>query len=454
MPTLLDRQSRLLVVEDDDDTRLALADVLSGCGHDVHARPNAEDALRTLDSEDFDAVLTDVKMPGIDGIELCRRLSGDRPDLPVVVMTAFGDVDSAVGALRAGAFDFITKPFAAEQVDEVIRRAVERSQSSPIISRLEEIPSGARRIAGLVGSSAAMCQVSEQVARAAPTDSTVLIGGESGTGKELIARAIHEASARCNGPFVAMSCAAVPQEILEAELFGHAKGAFTGATEAREGLFQQADGGSLFLDEIGDMPLELQPKLLRALQERSVRPVGAPREVAYDARIIAATNKDLEEAMEKGEFRRDLFFRINVIRVGLPPLRERGRDVIELAHHFLALASEDGPECTLTPEAEALLVAYGWPGNVRELENCMNAAAALAAGGRIGFEELPTGVRSQRASGQAMCVDSSSLEDVERRHITAVLRAVGGNKAQAARKLGIDRATLYRKLERLGLDRR
>jgi two-component system, NtrC family, response regulator AtoC len=452
--TLAKQLVRILVVEDDDDTRLALSDVLRGRGYAVDAHPSAENGLRALQLNDVDVVLTDVRMPGIDGIELCRRLSGDRPDLPVVVMTAFGDVDSAVESLRAGAFDFVTKPFAAEQVEEAIRRAMERGKANPAVIRLEEIPPGSDRIEGIVGSSAAMREVAEQVARAAPTESTVLLTGDSGTGKELVARAIHAASDRREGGFIAMSCAAVPQEILEAELFGHVKGAFTGAGEGRVGLFQQANGGTLFLDEIGDMPIELQPKLLRALQERSARPIGGAKEVAFDARIVTATNKNLGHAVEKGEFRRELLFRINVLHIHLPPLRERGWDVIELARYFLELASEGGPACTLTAEAERLLLAYHWPGNVRELENCINAAVALASGGRVGLEELPTGIRSRRPAHGPILVDPVSLQDVERRHIEVVLRAVGWNKAKAARKLGIDRATLYRKLERLGLERR
>jgi two-component system response regulator HydG len=298
-----------------------------------------------------------------------------------------------------------------------------------------------------------MRTVIDQISRAGPTESTVLVTGESGTGKELVARAIHKASERRDGPFVAVSCAAVPHDILEAELFGHSKGAFTGASEARVGLFQQAEGGTLFLDEIGDMPLELQPKLLRALQERSVRPVGSPREVPFDARIVAATNKNLEHVAEIGQFRKDLYFRIKVLHIHLPPLRERGWDVIELARVFLQRAADGATDATLTPEAERLLLSYHWPGNVRELENCMYAAVALACGGRVGFEELPTAIRSRRPVPERVAVDAISLEDVERRHIEVVLRAVGWNKAEAARKLGIDRATLYRKLSRLGLTR-
>jgi len=444
-------RSRVLVVEDDDETRSALSDALEDLGHQVKSEPCAESALTALEHEDVDAVLTDVRMPGMGGIELCRRLSGDRPNVPVVVMTAYGDVDSAVGALRAGAFDFITKPFSVDGVAEVLDNALDRGRSAPPVQRLSSTEVADDSFHGLVGSSPSMRALHQQIGRAAATDSTVLITGESGTGKELVARAIHRASERSGGPFVAVSCAAVPHEILEAELFGHEKGAFTGAVQARIGLFEQASGGTLFLDEIGDMPIDLQPKLLRVLQERRVRPLGASREVLLDTRIVAATNRDLEQGVRSGQFREDLHFRIKVLHLHLPPLRERERDVLELAQHFLPRTGDKVP--SLTPEAEQQLIGYDWPGNVRELENAMRAAVALASTGQIGIEELPTTVRTRRGAGIPATERPTTLEEVERRHIEIVLKAVGWNKARAARKLGIDRATLYRKLSRFGLDR-
>jgi two-component system response regulator AtoC len=445
------RGARVLVVEDDDEIRSALYDALSELGHRVIAESRAEPALLALEQGEVDLVLTDFRMPGMDGIELCARLASDWPNLPVVVMTAFGDLDAAVGALRAGAFDFIPKPFAIERLITVVGRALDRGPSS--VSRLAARDHEAEALHGLVGSSASMRSLREQISRAALVDANVLITGESGTGKELVARAVHLGGARATGPFVAVSCAAVPNEILEAELFGHARGAFTGAAQSRSGLFQEASGGTLFLDEIGDMPLELQPKLLRALQERSVRPLGGAREVAADVRIVAATNRDLQAAVRAGTFREDLLFRLNVLHLDLPPLRLRERDVIELARHFLLRASVAGKHFQLSRDAEAPLLAYRWPGNVRELENSMNAAMALASEGHIGFDELPTRVRAQRGTQSAPSDPPPSLEDVERRHIELVLRAVGWNKARAARKLGIDRATLYRKLARFGLER-
>ncbi|MBK9001785.1 MAG: sigma-54-dependent Fis family transcriptional regulator [Myxococcales bacterium] len=442
----------ILVVEDDEDTRLALCDTLADLGHVPLPRPDGAAALRELDDAEFDLVLTDMKMPGIDGIQLCRQLVGDRPSVPVVVMTAFGDVDAAVGALRAGAFDFITKPVSLAQLDAAVTKALERERASPVVLRLEPLEPVEATTHGLLGPSSLMAKVRDQLTRVAATNSTVLVTGESGTGKEIASRAIHQGSDRRDGPFVAVSCAAVPHDILESELFGHAKGAFTGASEARVGLFQRAHGGTLFLDEIGDMPLDLQPKLLRALEERLIRPVGSAQEVECDVRIVAATNKNLQHAARLGHFREDLYFRIKVLHIHMPPLRERGaEDVLALSRHFLE--SFSGVPYVLAPEAERLLVSYHWPGNVRELENTLNAAMALAEGGRIGFEELPTSVRSPRKAGRPELLDVTSLEEVERRHIQVVLRAVGGNKVQAARRLGIDRATLYRKLERLGLER-
>jgi DNA-binding NtrC family response regulator len=447
--TARDQRPTILIVEDDDEIRSSLEDVLSELGYRAHAEPSAEAALPMIHQFRPDAVVADVRMPGLSGIEFCQRLTGDGPHVPVVLMTAFGDVEMAVEALRAGAFDFITKPIALDQLTRVLERAISRRNTKTGIVRLEdpEVPEGARH--GLIGSSPELKALMERIARVAPTDATVLITGESGTGKELVARAVHGRSQRRTGPFVALSCAAMPFELLEAELFGHRRGAFTGAVEAREGLFQGAHGGTLFLDEIGDMPIDLQPKLLRVLEEPRVRPLGGSQEVAIDVRIVAATNRDLEQAVAQGQFREDLLFRLNVHHIQVPPLRERGGDVLELARHFSTRA---GRTYQLTAEAERLLTAYSWPGNVRELENCLNAAAALANGNAIGVRELPARLQVQTPPPeQAAPEASASLEEVERRYIEVVLRATGWNKALAARKLGIDRATLYRKLLRLGL---
>jgi DNA-binding NtrC family response regulator len=440
---------RVLVVEDDDDTRAALCDALTDLGHAIEAHADGVSALQRIGTAEFDAVLTDIRMPGMDGIELCQRLTGDRPHLPIVVMTAFGDVESALGALRAGAFDFLTKPLSLEKLTGALTRALGRGSKSPIVVRPAPRPALVDDMEGLIGSSAAMRLVAERVTHVAPGDSTVLITGESGTGKELVARAVHRASGR-TGPFVAVSCAAIPGDILEAELFGHTRGAFTGASEARQGLLQQAKGGTLFLDEIGELPPDLQPKLLRALQSRQLRPVGSTEEIPFDARIIAATNRDLGRAVAEGKMREDLLYCLNVLTIALPALRDRSGDVLELARHFLGKASGKlGVRYELTAAAERQLSAHSWPGNVRELENAIQASVALASSGQVGFEDLPTGIRSQRP--QDASVESRSLEDVERRHILLVLDALHWNKAEAARILGINRATLYRKLQRYGL---
>jgi len=472
--------ARVLIVEDDDEIREAARDALIELGYDAHAEASAEKALAIMPQRVPAAVIADVRMPGMSGIEFCKRLTGDWPEVPVLLMTAFGDVDTAVEALRAGAFDFIPKPISFDHLTRVLAQAVGRQTEAPAMVRLADpaIPDGS--CSNFIGSSEALRAVIERIARVAPTQATVLITGESGTGKELVARAVHDGSPRRERPFVALSCAEMPQGLLEAELFGYRRGAFTGAVQARDGLFQRAEGGTLFLDEIGELPLPLQPKLLRVLEERRVRPLGSSQEVALDVRIIAATNRDLEHAVRLGQFREDLLFRLNVHHVHLPPLRERGDDVMELARHFLArgvrgqppapsVASESASPVTppvegvaagvsapapsgfsLTPEAESLISKYHWPGNIRELENALSAAMTLSRDGSIGLRELPARLESG-GRGAPPPIEPVSLEEMERRHIEIVLRATGRNKALAARKLGIDRATLYRKLLRLGL---
>ncbi len=441
---------RLLIVEDDDDTRAALTDALGDLGYATEGLSDGESALQRIERTEFDAVLTDVRMPGMGGVEFCRRLAGDRPHLPVVVMTAFGDTDVALGALRAGAFDFLTKPLSLAQLGEALERALERGARGSIVVRPTSRTHTCHELEGVVGSSKAMQRVAERVVQVASSDATVLITGESGTGKELVARAVHRASGR-KGPFVALSSAAIPGELLEAELFGHARGAFTGASQARAGLLARAKGGTLFLDEVGDLPTTLQPKLLRALQTRRLRPIGSVDEVTFDARIIAATNRNLEQAIASGSMRDDLFLCLNVLTIELPPLREREGDVTELARHFLARASAaQGAPYRLTVEAERQLARHRWPGNVRELQNAMEAAVALTTSPEVGFDELPTGLRQRIRLGPGR--DGRSMEEVERHHILTVLEALCWNKAEAARILGINRATLYRKLHRYGLD--
>ncbi len=447
---------RLLVVEDDAAMRQLLEEELARRGYTVVGRPDAESALAALTEQPVDLVVTDLNLRGgTNGVTLCQRIIEQRPDVPVLVITAFGSLESAVAAIRAGAYDFITKPFELDALTIALERALQHRALRLEVRRLREA-AGEPAAGDLLGESPAMRRARQLLARVSDTDSSVLISGESGTGKEVVARWLHDHGRRKTGPFVAVNCAAMPEALLESELFGHAKGAFTDAKTARVGLFQKAAGGTLFLDEIGELPLGLQPKLLRALQERTVRPVGGDAEVPYDARIISASNRDLEQAVEEHRFREDLFFRINVITVSLPPLRSRGNDVLQLAQHFLRVFAERaGKKVTglSAPAAQALL-RYHWPGNVRELQNSIERAVALTEFEQLTLEDLPEKVKQRRPSeAQAGGAEELlPLDEVERRHILRVLRALNGHRTQAAQVLGLDRKTLYRKLERYGED--
>jgi two-component system response regulator HydG len=450
--------TRVLVVDDDRTFCETLEIGLKKRGYDVSWTNAASAAFEQILTEDVDVVLTDLNMPGTDGIALCEKVAANRPDVPVVVMTAFGSFDAAVAAIRAGAYDFISKPV---QLD-VLGIAIDRAAQTRVLReevRLLRSNSARTDFDDLVGSSTAMRSVYDLVARVADSEASILVTGESGTGKEVIANAIHRRSRRARGPFVAVNCTAMPEALLESELFGHSKGAFTDAREARAGLFAQARGGTLFLDEVGDMPMTLQPKILRALQERKVRPLGASAEISIDVRVIAATNRDLEEAIEEKRFREDLFFRLNVIHIPLPSLRSRVSDVLPLAQHFLeVIAKRSGKAVTgITSPAAEQLISYAWPGNVRELQNCIERAIALARFDQIVVEDLPEKVRKYRASHVLIASDDPAelvpMEEVERRYVARVLEAVGGNKTAAARILGFERKTLYRKIERWAMER-
>lgn len=445
-------KGRVLVVDDDAAARDYFTTGLQTLGFEAVACPSGESALEKIQSIEVDVVATDLRMKGMSGLELCRRIKESRPDLPVLVLTAFGDYAAAVEAVRAGAYDFLSKPVKLDTLELSLDRAVERRTLQRKVRSLEH-SLGQRGFRRIVGESAAMKRVYELLSRVAPSDTSVLVTGESGTGKELVARAIHVESRRSRGPFVAINCAAVPESLLEAELFGYERGAFTDAKTSKPGLFAEASGGTLFLDEVGELPVALQSKLLRALQERTVRPLGGKREVALDFRLVTATNRDLETAVEEKRFREDLYFRINVVEVGLPPLRARGEDVVLLAHHFLRSLAEKAQSRPkdLSPEARAKLVAYSWPGNVRELENVMERALALGAGARVEVEDLPDKIVDPKKPRVAAFDDTElvTLEEVEKRHILRVLEAVGGNRSLAAKTLGLDRTTLWRKLDRL-----
>ncbi len=447
---------RVLLVDDDANLTSTLELGLSQRGYRVVTAQRAEVALTQLNAEDVDVVLTDLNMPGLGGLEFAERVAQSHPDTPLIVLTGFGSYETAVAAIRAGAYDFLSKPAKLDSIVIALERAVQHRNLRREVARLRTEVGNGTRLEGLVVASAAMQRAVDLVGRVSSSQSSVLITGESGTGKEVLARAIHTRSGR-SGPFVAINCAAMPETLLESELFGHVRGAFTDAREARVGLFTEANGGTLLLDEIGDMPLGLQPKLLRVLQERKVRPLGARAEHAIDVRIIAATNRDLEARIEKGEFREDLFFRINVVHVPLPPLRERLADILPLAQRFLAEFSARAGKAIkgLSAPAAARLLAWDWPGNVRELSNCMERAVALTRFDEIGVDDLPEKLLQDRPARVVVSANDPSelvtLEELEKRYILRVLEAQQGNKTAAARTLGIERKTLYRKLESWGV---
>jgi two-component system response regulator HydG len=449
----------VLVVDDDAALRRILERGLSTLGFRVRTAEDVAEVEPLLRAEDFDVVVTDLNLRRGTGLEVTQTVLDVRPGIPVIVITAFGSLEAAVNAIRAGAFDFLTKPFDLQVVAIAIERAIRFRRLNDDIKRLRAQANESARFHELVGKSPAMCRLYDLLERVRESDVSVLITGESGTGKELVARALHGTGRRSAGPFVAVNCAALPEPLLESELFGHVKGAFTDAKSTRSGLFVQAHGGTLFLDEVGELPAGMQPKLLRALQDRVVRPVGGDREVPFDARIVTATNRDLVSAVEAGTFREDLYFRLNVLEIEVPPLRIRGNDVLLLAQHFLdrAAASEGKAVRSIAPEAAKKLLAYRWAGNVRELQNCVERAVALCRLDAITPDDLPARVRDfapVRAAAIPEDVDQLlSLEEVERRYILRVLDAVNGHRGHASKILKLDRKTLYRKLEAWGQDK-
>ncbi len=434
--------------------RQMLASLFQKEGFSVEEAASADDALERVADQDFDVVLSDIKMPGRSGIEMVGELRRLRPNTPVILMTAFGSIDSAVSSMRAGAFDYITKPFEPDAVLLTVDRALERRALEEENQRLRQAVDRTSALGDLIGESTAMREIFAMIKKIAHNRSSVLLTGESGTGKEVVARTIHYHGARADRPFVPINCTAIPEGLLESELFGHVRGAFTGAVTSKRGLFEKAAGGTLFLDEIGDMGLGLQSKLLRVLQDREIRPVGGTQSVAVDVRIIAATNRDLEQEMREGRFREDLFYRLNVIPIHIPPLRERPEDIPALADAFVRKHSE-GMRHWLNPAAMKRVTAYPWKGNARELENVIERALALADSEEIGPEDLPLGdLRddAQAPGGDDLLRSAARrrlpLRQVEDYYIDEILRLTGGNKVHAARILGIDRKTLYRRAER------
>ena len=468
--------ARILIADDEDSLRWVLEKGLRGVGYDVTSVKDGEEAVRVFEAQPFDLVFLDVRMPGLDGLTALERIRDLRPDVYVIVMTAHGSMDTAIKAMQRGAYDYLNKPFDLDEVLLLSERALAASRLTQEVARLRTGLAEVREFSALIGRHPRMQDVYKTIGRIAGTDVTVLLRGESGTGKELVARAIHHYSRRSGRPFVAVSCAAIPGTLLESEMFGHERGAFTDAKERRLGKFELAHGGTLYLDEIGDMPVDLQTKLLRALQERTIERVGGHESIAIDVRVLAATNRDLEALMKEGRFREDLYYRLNVVTVNLPPLRERRRDIPLLVEHFLAKHVEELGERGVAPEALDRLVGYDWPGNVRELENVVQRAMVMATAGVILPEHLPIGPVSAAAS---LAVDATLEEIIERKLmecvrglrerssanlydlvvglvekplLRAVLRETSGNQVRAAQILGINRNTLRKKLTEHGMD--
>ena len=453
-------KERVLLVDDDQEHCEALEGTLQSLGYDASYTTSPREALERIGRETFGTILTDLGMSEMDGLELCARIVGTRPDVPVIVVTGNGSMDVAVSAMRAGAYDFLTKPIDVKMLTLNVARAVKHHALQVEVKQLREASLERSALNELVGSSPAVKRMCDLVARVGGSDISVLIEGETGTGKELVARALHAAGARRDGPFVAINCGAIPATLLESELFGHVRGAFTGANTARVGLLVKASGGTLLLDEIGDMPLEMQTKLLRAIQEKSVRPVGSSDETPFDARVVAATHRDLEAEVSAKRFREDLYYRINVVKIQVPPLRARDGDVLRLATHFLErfAAKAQRGAMQLSPHVAAALLSYDWPGNVRELENCMERAVALARLSHVSVEDLPDKIVARRAAPFAVSAGQPdeilTLEEVDRRYIARAIALLDGNKSRAADLLGVDRRTLYRRLEKYEAEER
>ncbi len=451
--TALARQPSILIVDDDAANLASLGKVLRREQLDVREASHGREALDLLREQPASVVITDFQMPGMSGLDLLRSIRAISPETEVILITAYGTIEMAVDAMKQGAYDFVVKPFKRHDIVRPVRRALEKYALIEENRRLRNELERTLGVREIIGQSPLMRDTLELVDQVAPSSATVLVTGESGTGKELVARAIHSGSRRSGKPFVAINCAAIPDSILESELFGYERGAFTGAVQRREGRFERAHTGTLFLDEIGEMAPHVQVKLLRVLQEGEIERLGGTQPIMVDCRIVAATNRDLAAEVRDGRFREDLYYRLNVITVELPPLRDRPEDVPLLAHHFLGkYAEKNGKEMLgITSEAMTLLASYKWQGNVRELENVMERAVVLARGPQVTANELPTGVRMGSKSTRTLTIPlGTPLEEVEKRLINETLRITKGDKRLAAQMLGIATRTIYRKLESWG----
>jgi DNA-binding NtrC family response regulator len=445
----------ILVVDNEHSVRMTLALLLKGQGHQVAEAADGRAAIEKLREEPISLIITDLKMAEVSGLDVLREAKALRPEAGVILLTGHGTIESAVEAMRLGAFDYVTKPFESSELLHRVQNALNHHQLVSEVRRLRQQIREQRGFGTLVGRSPQMARVAEMISRVAKTDTTILIEGESGTGKELVARAIHAESPRADRPFVAINCGALPETLLESELFGHVKGAFTGATATKKGLFEEADRGTLFLDEIGDTSPAIQIKLLRVLQEREIRRVGSNAPIKIDVRVLAATHRSLEALVKEGRFREDLLYRLNVVTIPVPPLRERREDIPLLAAHFLEGAAKrlGKPVPTLSQEAMNLLLEYPWPGNVRQLENAIERALLLATRETIFPGDFPPTVLGTGSAGEPGRPSSklTRLEDVEREHILRTLDELGWNQARAAEALGIGRNTLWRKLKEFGI---
>ncbi len=440
----------ILVVDDDAVNVQLIAEILNPDGYEVQTCSDPHLAGDLASNRHFDLAILDVRMPLLDGISLLKRLRSETPGLPVIIMTGFGSVDGAVEAISAGAVDYLSKPMNISQLRDAVRRSLERGAAAAPGSFPDD--EGGE----IIGRSEAIVAVYGAIAKVAPGRSTVLLHGESGTGKELVARAIHRHGPRRDRPFLAVDCGAISEGLLETELFGHVRGAFTGALSDKAGLFADATGGTLLLDEIGNIGPAMQASLLRVLQEQQVRPVGSSRSRPIDVRIIAATNVDLREAVTRGDFREDLYYRLNVFNISVPPLRERHGDIPLLARHFLQCAAEqnDRPPCSLSSDALEVLEQYRWPGNVRQLAHVIERAVVLVQSGTIGVEDLPFEIRgADTLSAKSVLDDHPTLEQLKRRYIVQVLAETGGNISRSASILGVDRRSLYRMMSRYDITR-
>ena len=457
MPLIHKREGRpsILIVDDERGTREALGRFLRP-NYDVTLAEDGQIGMNLLERNNYDLVLSDIRMPGADGLTILDATLKKTPPPPCILFTAYGSIEAAVGAMKRGAFDFVTKPVNLDQLEILVNRALESGRIKAENSELKKRLNAKFGVENIIGNSAAMQRIIDNVRQVAPTRATVSITGESGTGKELIAQAVHQLSGR-TGRFVPVHCAALPETLLESELFGHEKGAFTGATEQRKGRFELADGGTLFLDEIGEIPLSTQVKLLRVLETRCFERIGGVDTIEVDTRVVTATNRDLAAMVEEGTFREDLYYRLDVVTIHLPPLRERTEDIPPLVNHYLAyFAKENGrPEMTISESAMSALCSYPWPGNIRELKNCVERMVVLTRSNTIDLDNVPINIREKLTPGISKTILSSSSCDLERNEKMLISRALeecGGNRTKAAEKLGISRRTLHRKLTLYGIE--